>query len=85
LLDILKELSEKLPSDKVLVTEVKVRESHGQSQAVSISGDVNDTQAFNQIFENLKKSTILRINEEPILTSLSGKTQFVIGATLQGT
>ncbi|MBX7255864.1 MAG: pilus assembly protein PilM [Candidatus Hydrogenedentes bacterium] len=82
LLDILKELSEKLPQDKVLVTEVKIRPSTGQKRMVSVSCELLDTQAFTQIFEGLKQSAILHVEDEPVRSQKLGKTLFTFTASL---
>ena len=82
LLDILKELSEKLPRDKVLITDVKVQTSRGQKQLATVSGEVVDTQAFKQVFETLKQSTVLHVEDEPVRSQIAGKTKFTFSASL---
>lgn len=83
LLDVLREIAQKLPGDKVQVTEVKIRESRGRKQSVTIQGEVDDVGALNQAFDQLKKSTVLQVDEDFLRQSKpGGKTAFTITATI---
>lgn len=82
LLDVLKELSEKLPQDKVLVTDVQIKPVRGQKHLATVSCEMLDTQAFTQIFEGLKQSKILHVEDEPVRTQRDNKTQVTFTASL---
>lgn len=82
LLTVLKEINDRLPANSVLITDVKIRDSRGSSQALTISGEIRDVQGFNTAFENLKQSSMLRIEDEPIRANKGGVTTFTIAATI---
>lgn len=82
LLDVLKELSERLPKDKVLVTDLQIKPVRGQKHLATVSCELLDTQAFSQLFEGLKQSTILHIEDEPVRSNREGKTQVTFTASL---
>ncbi|MCC6697628.1 MAG: hypothetical protein IT365_18510 [Candidatus Hydrogenedentes bacterium] len=82
LLEILKEISAKLPGDKIRVTEISVPDSRSSNQAVVIKGEVNDPQALNDAFAQLKSSTILKVDEEPLRQTKRDKTAFTINAMI---
>ncbi|MDZ4859483.1 MAG: pilus assembly protein PilM [Candidatus Hydrogenedentes bacterium] len=81
-LDILHELSEKLPSDKVLITELKVLASRSDEQTLTILGEVLDSNGFNEAFENLKQSTLIHVENDPVRQTRDNKTTFAITATI---
>ena len=82
-LDILKEISQKLPGDTVQVTDIKVRDNRGQSQTLTIEGEVDDVNALNAAFEELKASTLMQISGDLIRqTKPGGKTAFTIMAVI---
>lgn len=81
-LNILKELAEKLPADKVVVTDLKISDARGGTQVLRVSGEILDTAAFNAALEELKKSTILHVDEDPVRATKEGKTTFSLQATI---
>ena len=82
LLDVLKEISAKLPGDKIRVTEINVLDSRSRDQSVVIKGEVNDPQALNDAFEQLKSSTVLKVDEEPVRQTKRDTTIFTINAMI---
>lgn len=82
LLAILKEIAEKLPSDKVQITELRVRDIRGNEQALTIQGEVLDPNGFQVAFENLKQSTLLKEVEEPTRSTKDNVTTFTITAVI---
>lgn len=81
LLDILQELSALMPKNLVTLNDLRIWESPSRSQRVTITGTVSDPARFNEVLENLKRSTILRVEEEPTLASKpGGETTFTITA-----
>ncbi len=82
-LEILKEVSTTLPGDTVQVTDITIRDNRGQSQTLTIEGEVDEVAALNQAFEELKQSTLMQVSEEPIRQTIpGGKTAFTITATI---
>lgn len=80
LLEILKDLAERVPSDKAIITELKVWPSDDKSQLVTISGEIREPQAFNAIFEELKKSELLTFEDNPQKTFRGDKNLFTLKA-----
>jgi len=80
LLDILLEISEKMPGDKVTILDVRVATPETQSWWVRIQGQANDAAAFNEVFENLKSSRLFRVEEEPDRSLQDQMTTFTIRA-----
>ena len=78
LLDLLKEVSSKLPGNKIHVTEITIRDSRGSDQFVVITGEVDDPQALTEAFEEMKKSTLLKVEGEPVRQGKGGKIVFTI-------
>ncbi len=80
LLDILLEISEKMPGDKVTILDIRVSTPESQSWWIRIQGQANDAAAFNEVFENLKTSRLFRVEEEPDRSLQDQKTTFTIRA-----
>jgi hypothetical protein len=83
LLDILRALAEAMPGESVTITDLKISPARAGSPRVDIKGEVNDLDSFNEAFTQLKKSTVLRIEEEPSRRNEAGKTTFTIIAGLK--
>jgi hypothetical protein len=82
-LEILKEISQTLPGDTVKVTDMSIRGNRGQSQTLTIEGEVDDVTALNQAFEELKVSTLIQVSEDLVRqTIIGGKTAFTITAII---
>jgi hypothetical protein len=82
LLDIIKELADKLPDDKVVVTNILIKEGRGGTQMLTVSGEIMDTAGFNEALEKLKLSTVLHVDDDPTLFTREGKTSFTLQATI---
>jgi hypothetical protein len=82
-LEILKEISQKLPAKSVQVKDIKIRDNRGQSQTLTIEGEVEDVVALNEAFDELKKSTLMQVGDELSRhTTRDGKTGFTITANI---
>jgi len=94
LLDILDEIAAKMPDKKVTVNELKIeRSASGENDAtgsgraplpwITIRGEVKDDAVFAQVVEDLRQSTMLKI-EEPDLKLEGGKSTFTMVAHRRG-
>ncbi len=82
-LDILKEISQRLPGDTIEVTDINIRDNRGDTQTVTIQGEVDDGAALNKAFDDLKQSKLLQVSNDLIRqTKPNGKTTFTITATI---
>ena len=82
LLDIVQELADTFPADKVIVTELKIRDSRGGAQALTVQGEIMDNAGFNEALDKLKQSSVVRVDDDPVLSTREGKTSFVLQATI---
>lgn len=81
-LDIIKELSEKFADGNVVVTEIRIRDARGGAQALTVSGEIQDTPGFNAALAKLKESTVFKLEDDPVLSTKEGKTTFALQATI---
>lgn len=81
LLDILKEISERLPPDKVTITDLVIRPTKSKTQQVTIIGELNDPVAGRQELEKLSESEMLEVSGEPIVSAKPDRTTFTVVAT----
>ena len=82
LLDILKELADTFPPDKVTVTELKIRDSTGGGQSLTVQGEIMDNAGFSEALGKLKQSTAFRVPDDPVLSTREGRTSFVLQAAI---
>lgn len=82
LLDVLAELGQTMPDDKLTINSLKITFS-GKGMATVISGDVNDTAAFTQIRDNLENSRYFQLESDPARISKDDKETFTF-KTLYG-
>lgn len=78
LLDILLEIGEKMPGDKVTILDIRVAPPETQSWWIRIQGKANDATTFNEVFANLKTSRLFRVDEDPDLSLQDQMTTFAI-------
>ncbi|HNT86766.1 MAG TPA: pilus assembly protein PilM [Candidatus Hydrogenedentes bacterium] len=65
LLDLLAELSEKMPGDEITIYEIRINQP-GQSKTwITIRGEAPDVAILNAAFERLKQSSVMAIEREP--------------------
>ena len=94
LLDILDEIAAKMPDKKLAITELKIeRSASGENDAtgsgraplpwITIRGEVKDDAVFGQVLEDLRQSTMFKI-EEPDLKLEGGKSTFTLVAHRKG-
>lgn len=77
-LDILAEIAARMPNNKVTITDVIIRAGDTASQPITIIGEETNSAAFQEAFQNLKASTLLRVDDEPMRRSQGAKTSFTI-------
>ena len=82
LLDIIKELSEKFAGGKVVLTDIRIRDARGGSQALTVSGEIQDAPGFDAALAKLKESTVLKVEDDPVLSTREGRTTFSLQATI---
>jgi hypothetical protein len=80
LLDILREISLKMPEEKVQITEIRMQRPGARSWWLSIEGEVKDASIFKNIFAELRKSSLFRVQEEHELSMHGETTTFAIKA-----
>ncbi len=78
LLDILNVISEKLPSDKVNITEIKLSPPDMQSWWIRIQGTTTDSAFITQAISELKQVNYFNIIDEPELSAQGNQTSFAI-------
>ena len=94
LLDILDEIAARMPDKKLAITELKIeRSTSGENDAtgsgraplpwITIRGEVKDDAVFGQVVEDLRQSTMFKI-EEPDLKLEGGKSTFTLVAHRKG-
>lgn len=80
LLDVLQEISEKMPDSKVRVTVLRITPASQRSateQRVRIEGEVTDPGAFNDVVNAMKQSQLFRNVGEPSRRGEGGRETFV--------
>ena len=80
LLDILKDISQRMPDDKVAITEIKI--TAARKQQIAIAGEEKAPQAFQEAFDNLKQSKLLTVDEVADRRTEGNKTKFTIKASM---
>ncbi|HOV33885.1 MAG TPA: pilus assembly protein PilM [Candidatus Hydrogenedens sp.] len=78
LLDILNTIAEKLPSDKVNITEIRLSPPDVQSWWIRIQGTTSDSAFINQAISELKKVSYFNITDDPELSAQGSLTSFSI-------
>ncbi len=78
LLDILAELGDKMPDNKVRITELKLARAGLQDEWITIAGEVKNEAVFAEVFAGLKQSPMFRIEDDPDYRMESGKSTFMI-------
>ena len=78
LLEILNTIAEKLPSDKVNITEIKLSSPDVQSWWIRIQGTTSDSAFITQAISELKKVSYFNIVDEPELSAQGNQTSFAI-------
>lgn len=76
LLDILQEIAAKLPNDRVQILEIKITPPGGRGGWITVSGTANDAASFNQAYDQLRASTLFRVDEQPNIAVQGTQTTF---------
>jgi hypothetical protein len=79
-IDLLKEIGAHVPEVKATVTEVKVAPPGAPSPWLTISGETPNAAAFNEVFEDLKKSTMFKVAGDANIKLQGAKTFFRVRA-----
>ena len=80
LIDVLRELGNKLPSDKVDVSEIRIAAPNARSAWLTVEGKVGNSGQLVEIYEELKKSPLFSFDGEPDVRVEEGVTTFSIKA-----
>lgn len=80
LLDLLKELTEKLPRGSFHISEIKVNPPDARGGWINIAGSANSAAEFNAAFERLKESSMFRFTEDTNIRLQGEKTTFRLRA-----
>ena len=67
LLDLMREFSRIMPGDKVKITRIRVMPREARGPWIRIEGTVDDAALFTEVYEKLKQSEIMRVDEQPDL------------------
>lgn len=78
MLDVLKEISEKLPGDKVTITEIVMKPAGFRSAWLTVKGESSSAAMVSEVFANLQTSTLVKATEAPTINVANGKTNFEI-------
>ena len=79
-IDLLKEVGARMPATKVTVTEVKIAPPGASSPWLSIAGETPNAADFNQVFEDLKKSSMFKVADDANIKLQGAKTFFRVRA-----
>ncbi|NLN94419.1 MAG: pilus assembly protein PilM [Candidatus Hydrogenedens sp.] len=80
LLDLLKELSEKLPRGSFHINEIKVNPPEARGGWVNITGSADSAAEFNTAFDRLKESSMFRFTEDTNIRLQGDKITFRLRA-----
>ncbi len=80
LLDLLRELGQKLPPDRVDVTEIRIAAPASRSSWITIEGKVGNSGQLVEIYNELKKSPLFEFVGEPDVRVQGAETTFTIKA-----
>ena len=65
LLDLLVEISDKMPGDKITITEMRINTPGAGKTWITLKGEATEVGPLNEAFERLRQSEHLRIEREP--------------------
>ena len=80
LLDILAEIGRKIPKEKASISFLKVDRPGTDAPWITLRGEVKDDAVFKAAVANLKKSAIMRVDDDPELVLDEGKSTFTLTA-----
>ncbi len=77
-LDLLAEISRKMPDRKVHITSIKFSPPGAKAGWLTIEGNTDDVAVFNQVFQDLANSPYFTIRDEPRKSTKGNTTAFTI-------
>ncbi len=80
LLDVLKDISARMPESLVTVLEIKVAPSGARGPWITITGETASAAQFNTVFEELKKSALFKVADDTSIRLQGEKTTFRVRA-----
>ncbi|MBI3117101.1 MAG: pilus assembly protein PilM [Candidatus Hydrogenedentes bacterium] len=78
LLDLMREISQRVPGDKVTITEIEVKPPAARSAWVTIQGEASNAAAVTEVYGKLQGSTLFRAIQDPNVEVTGDKTHFTI-------
>ena len=75
-LEILQEIAAKVPEDKVQIGEIRMQPPGMRGGWLIISGTATDASAFNQVYDQLRQSTLFKVDEQPSISVEGTQTTF---------
>lgn len=78
LLDILYEIAAKMPDDKATITRISMEPAAPGAPWIIIEGEVKEDAVFRAAFDELRKSTMFKVDEDPGQELAKGKSTFQI-------
>lgn len=80
LLDVLAEIGAKMPDGKVTITDLKMAPIGARGGWISIAGTADNAAVFNEVFNELKNSTLFAVAEDPDIRLEGDVTEFRVKA-----
>ncbi|HDP33544.1 MAG TPA: hypothetical protein ENN29_00365 [Candidatus Hydrogenedentes bacterium] len=80
LLDVLQEIAQRMPEDKVTITEIRVAQPGARSAWIDIAGSTSSAADFEAAFEELKKSDMFALADETNIRLQGERTTFRVRA-----
>jgi len=80
LLEILREIGQKMPEDKVRIDNIEIASPGAHRGWISIEGRVGNSAVFNEVYRDLKTSELFRVEDEPEISLQGSETTFEVTA-----
>jgi len=80
LLDLLREISTKMPDNKVTIDEIRITPPGARGAWIGIEGKASDSGVFNQVFADLQTTNLIRVQPQPDMRVEGPLTMFRVQA-----
>lgn len=80
LLEVLNEIAQRMPHDKVQISELRLSPPGSRGGWLEISGSTDNAAAFNAAFESLKQSTVFKVADDTNMRLQGERTTFKVRA-----
>lgn len=77
-LNVLREISARMPGDKVTITKLEIQPVGMRRAWITITGEAASAAAVNEVYEDLRGSTLFRAAESPTINVVGNNTNFII-------